>query len=86
MTAYAVESIESRIAWCRQQKMQSQASPELERWDAEEEGLRDALLNKDHTNKYKTSTSAVYARYMMGLQDGLALIRAAAANRSKSFG
>jgi hypothetical protein len=76
--AYFTESIASRIVWCRQQKTRARAQPELEGWSAEEAGLQDALLSRDHTNQYRYCPADVYERYVMGLQDGLALIRAAA--------
>jgi hypothetical protein len=74
---YLSESIAARIAWCQRQKSQARAQLELEEWHAEEEGLRDAVLNRDHTNHYRCSPPGVFERYVMGLQDGLALIRAA---------
>jgi hypothetical protein len=61
--------------------MQARARLELEGWDAEEEGLRDALLNRDHTNQYRYCPPGVFERYVMGLQDGLAMIRAAAVDQ-----
>jgi hypothetical protein len=76
--AYVTESIASRIAWCQQQKTRASAQPDLEGWSAEEAGLRDALLNRDQTNQYRYSPPDVLERYVMGLQDGLALLRAAA--------
>ena len=79
--AYAVEPIASRIAWCQLQKSQARASLDLEGWQAEEDGLRDALLNTDHTNQYRYCPPVVLERYLMGLHDGQALIRAAAVNR-----
>lgn len=75
---YVTETIASRIVWCQQQKTRACAQLELEGWNAEEAGLRDALLNRDHTNQYRYCPSGVLERYTMGLQDGLALIRAAA--------
>ncbi|MBU6432921.1 MAG: hypothetical protein KJS98_06350 [Nitrospirae bacterium] len=47
------------------------------RWCAEEEGLRESLLNRDHTTLYRYSLPHVFERYAMGLQDGHALIRLA---------
>ena len=76
--AYLTESIASRIAWCRRQKRQARARLDFEGWHAEEEGLRDALLNRDHTNQYRYCPPGVFDRYVMGLQDGLAVIRAEA--------
>lgn len=79
--AYATNSITSRIEWCRRQRTQARAQLELEGWQAEEEGLRDALLNRDHTNQYQQGPPGVFERYAMGLQDGQALIRAAGEDR-----
>jgi len=76
--AYISERITSRIAWCQRQKSQSGVSLDLEEWNAEEEGLRDALLNRDHTNQYRSCSPGVFERYVTGLQDGLALIRISA--------
>ena len=76
--AYTSESIASRIAWCQRQKTQTSARLDLEAWDAEEEGLRDALLNRDHTYQYRDYPRGVFERYLMGLQDGRAMIRIAA--------
>ena len=79
--AYATNSITSRIEWCRRQRTQARAQLELEGWQAEEEGLRDALLNRDHTNQYQQGPPGVFERYAMGLQDGQALILAAGEDR-----
>lgn len=73
--AYTSESITSRIAWCQRQKSQSSALLDLEAWHAEEEGLRDALLNRDHTNQYRDCPRDVFERYLLGLQDGRAMMR-----------
>ena len=71
-------NIISRIEWCRRQETQARTPLELEGWHAEEEGLCDALLNRDHTNQYQHGPLCVYGRYVFGLQDGEVLIRAAA--------
>ena len=76
--AYATKSIASRIEWCRRQSTQACAQPDLAGWQAEEEGLRDALLNRDHTNQYQQGPAAVFERYALGLQDGHAMLRTAA--------
>lgn len=76
--AYANDSIISRIAWCQRQRAQARGDLEREEWHAEEEGLRDALLNRSHANQYAYCPPGVLERYQMGLQDGLTLIRAAA--------
>jgi hypothetical protein len=71
-------SIASRIQWCRRQKTQAHTLLEREGWQAEEEGLQDALLNRVHPNQYQYSPPGVFKRYVIGFQDGHALIRAAA--------
>ena len=71
-------SIASRIEWCRRQSMQACTPLEAAGWQAEEDGLRDALLDRDHTNQYQQSPTGVFARYTMGLQDGHALIHTGA--------
>ena len=76
--AYATKSIASRIEWCRRQRTRACAPLELAGWQAEEEGLRDALLNRDHTHQYQQGPLSVFERYAMGLQDGRAVIRTAA--------
>ena len=69
------QSIESRIEWCRRQSTQACAPRERAGWHAEEEGLRDALLNKDHTTQYQQGPPGVFKRYAMGLQYGQAVLR-----------
>ena|SRR5215510_4859901 len=76
--AYATTSIASRIEWCRLQSMQACAPLELEGWHAEEEGLRDALFNRNRMNQYQHCPPSVFVRYVIGLQDGHALMRTAA--------
>jgi hypothetical protein len=73
----ASHAITLRIAWCRQQIAKARTEPEMHGWRAEEAGLTDALLNSDHTNDYRHSTPEVFERYVLGLGDGAALIRAA---------
>jgi hypothetical protein len=75
---YAPKSIASRIDWCRQQSKQARAPRELEGWQAEEAGLRDALFNRDHMTQYQQGPLSVFKRYAMGLQDGHALLRTVA--------
>jgi hypothetical protein len=76
--AYATKSIASRIDWCRRQSTQTCAQLERAGWQAEEEGLWDALFNRDHTTQYQKGPPAVFERYVTGLQDGQALLRTAA--------
>jgi hypothetical protein len=70
-------SIEGRIKWCRRQRTRARTQAELEGWRAEEEGLWDAFLKRDHTYQYRHSPPSVSERYAMGLQDGQVLIRLA---------
>ena len=65
----------ARIDWCRRQRRQAPTQREVEGWCAEEEGLWDALLERDHTDQYRQSPPSVFERYAMGLDDGRALIR-----------
>ena len=60
----------ARLEWCQRQGTQALTQAELEGWRAEEEGLRDALLNRDRTYQYRCSPSGVLERYAMGLEDG----------------
>ena len=68
-------SLVARIEWCRRQRRQAPTQREVEGWCAEEEGLLDALLERDHTDQYRHSPPSVFERYAMGLEDGRALIR-----------
>ena len=65
----------ARINWCRQQRRQSPTQAQLEGWRAEEEGLRDALFKRDGTYQHRDSPPSVFERYVMGLENGRALIR-----------
>lgn len=67
-------TILSRIEWCRLQRERARTQAEQERWRAEEDGLRDAILNRDHTKYYRFSPPDVIERYALGLQDGRTLI------------
>jgi len=80
--AYETKSIASRIEWCRRQSTQACAQLDLAGWQAEEEGLRDALLNRDHTKQYQQGPPGVFERYAMGLQDGHAVLRTAAVHHT----
>lgn len=76
-TTSVISGIITRIEWCRKQRTKARTQPELEGWRAEEEGLRDAILDREHTNQYRYSPPAVSERYALGLEDGRALIRLA---------
>jgi hypothetical protein len=75
--AYATKSLASRIEWCRRQSTQARTPLDRARWQAEEEGLRDALLNKNHTYQYQEGRPGVFERYAMGLQYGREVLRTA---------
>lgn len=70
-------SLVARLEWCQRQGTQARTQAELEGWRAEEEGLRDALLNRDRTYQHRCSLTGVLERYAMGLEDGRVLIRVA---------
>lgn len=70
-------SILARIGWCQWQRTLAVTPLEREAWRAEEEGLRDAFLNRDHTKQYRYTRFEVFERYAMGIEDGKTLIRLA---------
>jgi hypothetical protein len=76
--AYATNFIMARIEWCRRQRKHARGQSESEEWHAEEEGLRDALYNQDHSNRYQSGSHGLFVRYAIGLQDGCALLRTGA--------
>src|SRR5512134_3510760 len=67
-TTSVISGIITRIEWCRKQRTKARTQPELEGWRAEEEGLRDAILDREHTNQYRYSPPAVSERYAIGLE------------------
>lgn len=69
--------INARIAWCRRRREQARTESEADGWRAEEDGLRDALLNKNYADAYRFSSTVVFQRYMLGFQDGTALLSTA---------
>jgi hypothetical protein len=79
--AQATSRINDRIAWCRKQSVLAPTEPELDGWRAEEEGLRDAVMGRDHTNDYSLCIPEVFERYVRGFQEGTVLLRAARAER-----
>lgn len=64
-----------RIACCRQQKAKAPTKFEKAAWHAEEEGLRDAVLYRNHADKYRDRSPILLDRYLMGFQDARALMR-----------
>ncbi len=75
------DPITVRIEWCRRQSAQARTEPEVEEWRAEADGLRDALMNSNHTDTYQLCPPEILRRYMMGFQDGTALLQAARVQR-----
>jgi hypothetical protein len=70
-----------RIVWCRRQRAKASTGTDQEAWRAEEDGLRDAVLHRDHVDKYLNCAPKVFERYLLGFQDAKALMRAARAIR-----
>jgi hypothetical protein len=69
--AYATNSIASRIDWCHRQKTQARTPLEREGWQAEEDGLEDALLNiRYYEKQYQDYPPCVFKRYVMGFRMG----------------
>lgn len=75
-----------RIIWCRRQRAKARTALERDAWRAEEEGLRDAVLRRDHVHKYRERSPILFERYMLGFQDGKALMRAAQVTRFRQSG
>ena len=78
---HATHPITVRIEWCRRQSAQARTEPEVDEWSAEADGLRDALMNSDHTDTYRQCPPEILRRYVQGLQDGTALRQAARMQR-----
>lgn len=73
--------IDLRIEWCQRQSAQARTEPEVDGWRAEADGLRDALMGTDHTDYYRLCPPEVLRRYMLGFQDGTALLGATRVQR-----
>lgn len=73
--------INARIAWCRRKREQASTESEADGWRAEEDGLRDALLNKNYTDAYRLSTAEAFRRYARGLREGRTILRVAQVER-----
>ena len=75
--AHVSTCIDARIKRCWKLSTQACTQAELDAWRAEEEGLRDVLLERDQTHQYRERPAAVVERYAMGVEDGKALSRLA---------
>jgi len=62
--------------------MQAPTQSEREGWRAEEEGLRDALFHRNHSEAYQDRLPCVFERYAIGLEDGRVLNRLALTDRA----
>ncbi len=78
---HATNPITVRIEWCRRKSAQARTEPEIDGWSAEADGLRDAVLNSDHTDTYRQCPPEILRRYVLGFQDGTALLQAARVQR-----
>jgi hypothetical protein len=66
--------IVARLAWCRIQRKQATTREEAERLRAEEEGLIDAMLERNRLERYEQAQQFRREHYELGLQDGQALM------------
>lgn len=69
--------ITARIEWCRQRSRQAPSEAEADSWQAEADGLRDAVMSRDHSDDYRLCSPEIHERYLLGLQDGIAMLQAA---------
>jgi hypothetical protein len=83
---YTTNPVTFRIVWCRRQRTKARTDLEVAAWRAEEEGLRDAVLRRDHVHKYRERSLFLFERYVLGFQDGKALIRVARVTRIRHSG
>lgn len=74
-----------RIACCRRQRDKARTHIEQEAWRAEEEGLRDAVLQRNHTDKYRMKSPIMLERYLIGFHDARALMRIAKVTQPHQF-
>lgn len=73
---YEPTNIISRIHWCRhQQQLHMLTREERAGWRAEEDGLKDALFGRQRTASLRESHPSQLARYQIGFEDGMALLR-----------
>jgi hypothetical protein len=70
------DSLIARIGFCHQQAIAALTTLEAEEWYAEQNGLIDALIERDCTHQYQ-GRPALEERYSRGLKDGRVLIQVA---------
>ena len=71
----------ARIEWCHRQATEALTTLEAIEWYAEQNGLIDALIERDCSHDYQ-DTPTLRERYTRGLQDGKVLIQVAKAHSS----
>lgn len=71
----AARTILARIEWCQRKRALADTDLEGERWQAEADGLRDALLSRNMAGHYCGSRADVLDRYATGLCDGQLMLR-----------
>lgn len=67
--------LKARIEWCQQQGRAATNMQEKQGWCAEEAGLVDALRGRPSPSASPESFGEHMARYQLGLQEGLAILR-----------
>lgn len=67
--------LKARIEWCQQQGRTATSVADKQAWWAEEAGLVDALRGKSSASSSPESFGNHLARYHLGLQEGLAIMR-----------
>jgi len=75
-TSKVNDSLMARIGFCHQQAIAAPTTLEAEEWYAEQNGLIDALIERDCTHQYQ-DRPALEERYSRGLKDGRVLIQVA---------
>lgn len=79
--------LKARIEWCQQQGRAATNVQEKQGWWAEEAGLVDALRGRPSPSSSPESFGEHLARYQLGLQEGLAIMRLIepSANRKAAY-
>jgi hypothetical protein len=75
-TSEVNDYLTARIEWCHRQATEALTTLEAIEWYAEQNGLIDALIERDCSHDYQ-STPTLRERYTRGLQDGRVLIQVA---------
>lgn len=70
-----IPPITARIEWCQQRSRQAGSEPEADSWQAEADGLRDAVMSRDHSEDYRLCSPEIRERYLLGFQDGIVMLQ-----------